>query len=280
MTLSPNQASEAQKILHRGRGPTKPFPLIPFEEALALPKGIMEHGVQGEINRLTLLGKLNMSPTSSKTRSLITNAGKYGLTSGGQSATTLRVTEGALILLDSDATREARKRKEFDLAISLFDPFLTVYDKLKEDRLKDETVLKDEFERSGVPGKDSGKAARIFVANLRHVGLIQEIAGSEQVRSIDEVVSGLQPPVSNETAERDERETAPTPTPIPTPTPTPTPTPAPANLAQQSEERFEASEHSPPLHIDIQIHIDSTASAEQIDLIFASMARHLYRREG
>jgi len=32
----------------------------------------------------------------------------------------------------------------------------------------------------------------------------------------------------------------------------------------------------PALHIDIQIHIDSTASAEQIDQVFASMARHLY----
>lgn len=32
----------------------------------------------------------------------------------------------------------------------------------------------------------------------------------------------------------------------------------------------------PALHIDIQVHIDATASAEQIDQIFASMARHLY----
>lgn len=33
---------------------------------------------------------------------------------------------------------------------------------------------------------------------------------------------------------------------------------------------------APGLHIDIQVHIDSKASAEQIDQIFASMARHLY----
>jgi len=31
----------------------------------------------------------------------------------------------------------------------------------------------------------------------------------------------------------------------------------------------------PSLHIDIQIHIDSSASADQIDQVFASMARHL-----
>lgn len=33
----------------------------------------------------------------------------------------------------------------------------------------------------------------------------------------------------------------------------------------------------PALHIDIQVHIDPTSSPEQIDQIFASMAKHLYR---
>lgn len=33
---------------------------------------------------------------------------------------------------------------------------------------------------------------------------------------------------------------------------------------------------APSLHIDVQVHISSEASAEQIDQIFASMARHLY----
>lgn len=36
----------------------------------------------------------------------------------------------------------------------------------------------------------------------------------------------------------------------------------------------------PSLHIDIQIHISPDAEAEQIDGIFASMARHLYSRDG
>lgn len=35
----------------------------------------------------------------------------------------------------------------------------------------------------------------------------------------------------------------------------------------------------PPLHIDVQIHIASDATIEQIDQIFASMAKHLYRDE-
>ena len=40
----------------------------------------------------------------------------------------------------------------------------------------------------------------------------------------------------------------------------------------------QADGFGPALHIDVQVHIDSSATAEQIDQIFSSMARHLYRR--
>lgn len=39
-----------------------------------------------------------------------------------------------------------------------------------------------------------------------------------------------------------------------------------------------APERAPALHIDVQVHISSDASAEQIELIFASMAKHIYGR--
>ena len=35
----------------------------------------------------------------------------------------------------------------------------------------------------------------------------------------------------------------------------------------------------PGLHIDVQIHIDAEATADQIDAVFASMAKHLYGRQ-
>lgn len=39
------------------------------------------------------------------------------------------------------------------------------------------------------------------------------------------------------------------------------------------------SSPNPTIHIDIQIHISSEASTAQIDQIFASMAKHLYKRD-
>lgn len=39
-----------------------------------------------------------------------------------------------------------------------------------------------------------------------------------------------------------------------------------------------SNDGTPSLHIDVQIHISADASAEQIDQVFASMAKHLYRK--
>ncbi len=55
---------------------------------------------------------------------------------------------------------------------------------------------------------------------------------------------------------------------VPAPQEQQTPTPAPAHRQAQQ----------PSVHIDIQVHIDPASTAEQIDQIFASMARHLYDR--
>ncbi len=55
---------------------------------------------------------------------------------------------------------------------------------------------------------------------------------------------------------------------------TPTVTAIPDGVAQTG-----AATRGPSLHIDIQVHIDPAATADQIDAIFASMARHLYGRE-
>ena len=52
---------------------------------------------------------------------------------------------------------------------------------------------------------------------------------------------------------------------------------APAEPASPPVER--ALAHGPSLHIDIQVHISSEASTDQIEHVFASMEKHLYRLE-
>ena len=52
--------------------------------------------------------------------------------------------------------------------------------------------------------------------------------------------------------------------------------PAEADLLAGEDNSADVETKRPDLHIDIQVHIDATASPEQIDFIFASMAKHLY----
>lgn len=59
------------------------------------------------------------------------------------------------------------------------------------------------------------------------------------------------------------------------PEPTPVVQQAPSAEAHPSHSK----QKNPSLHIDVQIHISAEASADQIDQIFASMAKHLYKSE-
>ena len=264
MTQQSNTEQMVDAQQRRGRGPTKPYPLVPFEETAQLARGIMEHGVSGEIERLTLLDRLDLSRNSSKTRGLITHSSKYGLTVGGYNASILKITEEASHALSPDTPAQEGKLKEFELAIGRFDQFLAVYERIKEGRLRDEAVLRGEMGRVGVMEPDRQRAAEVFIANLRYVGLVENISGSEQVRSIEEIASSLS---SAESDERPLEESSST-------------SPFPAVSSSQTSAGSLPAMPEPAVHIDIQIHIDSSATSEQIDQIFASMARHLYGRNG
>ena len=255
--------SRPEQPRRRGRGRTKPYPMFKFEEVLPLAQGLIEHGVGGNMSRLTLLNILELRPSSSKTRNLITNSGKYGLTVGGHSGTDMEITKDAEIVLKQDTSDWESRQKAFDLAIQQFDTLNTVYERMKGGHLRDESVIIDELKRAGAAESDSQKLAEVFDANLRYIGLIQPISGSEHVISMEEFLRQLPTASSDPSKEAGETETD----------------PVRVDPPLQSDDKYKLPGHSPALHIDIQIHIDSTASAEQIDLIFASMARHLYKRE-
>lgn len=247
----------------RGRGPTKPFPVQTFEETLTLARSIMEHGVNGEIQRLTLFSKLGWSPSSSKTRTLVTNSSKYGLTSGGYSASSLSVTENGQLVLGADHNPQEVVEKKLELAIKQFEPFEKLYAKLEDQRLPEGIVLQDQLESFGVSDADRQKAAEVFVANIRYLGLLQDINGQDYVRTIEQVVEQL-PAVNSSEGSNGK------------PTTDASLEEEPAKSTAQGSELAS----NPSLHIDVQIHIDSSATPDQIDHIFESMGRHLYGRKG
>ena len=254
------QSSESNE--RRGRGPSKPYPSTTFEDTLILPKSILEHGINGEIERLALLSRLDRSPSSSRTRDLISSSSKYGLTTGSYNAQFLKVTDDGRALFASNSLPQEIKEKQFELAVKQFDHFNNLYEKLKNQRLPGETVLMGEFGRSGVSSDDCQKAANLFTANIRYIGLVERITGNDYVRTIEKVseetsaaadIASLEP-VSTDSTEQ-------------------------TRVLVEEKGKTAVSTNRPALHIDIQVHIDPTSSPEQIDHIFASMAKHLYGNE-
>ena len=262
MTQEALDGQTSEQPNRRGRGSTKPFPATKFEDVLTLPECVSEHGVNGRIRRLTLFDRLGRSPESGPSRQLITDSGKYGLTAGGYTAEYIVITEAGREILESDHPVKDILSKKFDCVIGKFEVFSQVYDKLMGQRVPAEDVLADQFAQAGLSSSDIKPAAGVFVANLRYLGLIRQISGTERVISLDQLLE--ETPEGNDGS--------------PPETPRPTPVAENAPVAKGNGNAASAT-NRPALHIDIQVHIDPTSSAEQIDQIFASMAKHLYGNE-
>ncbi len=147
----------------RKRGPSRPFPLITFEKALELSNGIIEHGIDSEIPRLSLMDKLQISPSSQETRDLITSSGKYGLTKGSYQSDDLQVTDKAKELLSGVLRGKEAKETQFNLALGQFKPFSDLFEKLENHRLPDTDVLLRRTELSEVNLKDRPKAIAVLM---------------------------------------------------------------------------------------------------------------------
>ena len=239
----------------------------------------MQHGLDGRIARLTLMSKLEQTNEYNLTRDFITSSYKYGLTTGSFASVHLEVTNLGKEVLSLNASSKLGKEKLFKIAIARFDPFHKLYQKLEGRPLPDTTVLSDELIPLGVTSKDGPKAAAVFVENIKYLGLVMQVNDRDHVNSIDSLLNELpsadEMDGGNENAAAEGKNTE-GPLAVESHRPDSTNTaPSLGNVVQGP-----VVSNEPSIHIDVQIHIDSSATPEQIDKIFASMARYLYRREG
>lgn len=112
----------------------RPYPASSFTDALPLGEAIMKSAAGDKVRRLTLLQQMDKSPTSSATKMMITNSGKYGVTKGSYAAEYLELTEKGRIVVDTSKSARERKQAAFDLAIEGVAPFKLLYDQYKEKR--------------------------------------------------------------------------------------------------------------------------------------------------
>src|SRR5262249_20169082 len=129
----------------------RPYPASSFEDALPIAQAIQTFASGEKVRRLTLLGQLNKSPSSSGTRQLITNSNRYGLTSGSYAAEWLELTQSGKIVTNPDTDSKERLSTQFKLAIEGIEAFNHLYTQYKGKKLPSHEVMKDALRESKLP---------------------------------------------------------------------------------------------------------------------------------
>lgn len=184
--------SKRKEPAGRRRSPSRPYPTITFEDALALALAIQEHAAGQRVKRLTLFDKMGKSPSSGPSRELITNSGRYGLTEGSYSADSLSLTEEGAIASSPEAAPREQARARLRLAIENIPPFSAIYKGLVNSKIPSREVLRDRAGEVGV-GDAAGQAEciDIFLANAKFVGVLKVLSGAERIVSPEHLLDEL-----------------------------------------------------------------------------------------
>lgn len=166
----------------------RPYPASSFLDALTLGDAIMRFASGDKVRRLTLLQQMNKSPTSGTTKMMITNSGKYGITSGSYAAEYLELTEIGRVAVDSSAPPNNRMKAAFDLAVAGVAPFKVLYDHYKGKRLPEREIMKDVLLDSAIEVPDLDECVDTFTVNVKDLKLLRTIGGAETLISIEQAL--------------------------------------------------------------------------------------------
>jgi hypothetical protein len=191
------KGNDAKKRAKKRTRTHRTYPAGPFMEVTKLGEAILK--LAGDkIRRLTLLEKLELSPTSSTTQLLITTSGKYGITRGSYVADWLELTDLGKIACDPNSLPRAKLEAQFKLAIEGIDPFKSLYEEYAGKRLAAPEVMHDFLDSKPELGvADKAECVDIFIVNIKDLGLLRTIAAAETLipiaQALDEV--GVKPAV-------------------------------------------------------------------------------------
>jgi hypothetical protein len=170
---------------------SRPYPASSFEEALPLAGAIHQFASGERVRRLTLLRQMNRSPSSSVTKMLVTNSGKYAITKGSYSAEWLDLTSLGRIATAPDTQAREKLEAQFKLAIKGVEPFNYLYEQYKGKKLPSHEVMKDALRDAALPIEDEQECIDTFIVNAKFLGLLRTIAGAETLLPIDHVLDDV-----------------------------------------------------------------------------------------
>ena len=186
-TVQAKVAAESDGLNKRRRGP-KPYPVMTFEDALALGRGIVQHGAGQPIVRTTLLTKLKLA-NNAATKNLITTSGKYGITKGAHDAEQIELTPVGKLAADDSVPVRTRIKARFDLSIEEVGFFSRLYDKYKGGKMPAHEVMRDALQDVDIA--DRAQCVDLFIGNAKFVGLLKTKEGAEHLVTIEQLIAEL-----------------------------------------------------------------------------------------
>jgi len=172
----------------RKRRKERDFPALTFEEALTLAEAIQKYAPGQKVRRLTLFEKMDKSPDSKESKTLITASGQYGLTKGSYTAEYLELTSEGNESTGEDIAPVKKLEARFNLAIKNHKPFAFLYQKLKGNKLPAKEVLADSLGDAKVENDEKAECIDTFTLNAKFLGLLRTIAGSERIIPIEQAL--------------------------------------------------------------------------------------------
>jgi predicted nucleotide-binding protein len=153
------------------------MPAVSIDEALRVPRAIVENYASAPTRPLSVASALTMSPTSGTFRTLTGAAIAYGLTKGGAWADLIEVEPLAKrILKPKDESEPAIARREAFLRPNAIRDFLTKYD---GSPLPRPDIAHNVLQEMGIPPGKCADVHELIVSGARSLGLVSVIKGKD-----------------------------------------------------------------------------------------------------
>lgn len=165
------------------KGHTRPSTMYPkhtLEDALKVPQAIEDNNGGQPFPPLETADAMGTTPGSSRFQTILSSSLRYTLTTGNYKSDRIGLTSVGNAIV-APVSEEARTAALMQAALSP-PTFKAAYDYFKGKKLPEGEFLVNTFVREfKVPKEDAERCANIFRANMKFVGLIRKISGSDWV---------------------------------------------------------------------------------------------------
>jgi predicted nucleotide-binding protein len=175
----PTESSEPD-TKKRGRGPGRPYPNKTVVEAAAVAQAISEHNASNPMNRLLLADAMDLVPSGTLFRDLVTASGKYGFTKGNYNSDYISLTPRGELLVSRSPGGRLEALRQALRSVPVFDKALAFY---ANNRLPGKNLLTKAVQQPviGVDAAWASEFADVFPRSAREVGFLRDVSGTPHI---------------------------------------------------------------------------------------------------